>query len=644
MSFKSDEFGEYTAELHKTVKKSSVERWWPNGYGSQTLYGLQIKWEDARINDSNGRDRSFYSATKTINIGFRTIELMQDKMSNGFSFYFKVNDVPIFMKGSNWIPSHILPEKSAKSDKVKELLEATRDANMNMLRVWGGGVYESNYFYSLADEFGILIWQDLMFACAMYPSDEDFLDSVRLEVKLQVRRIQHHPSIAIFATNNENEVALRQNWYGTNSRFREFASDYHKLYVETVTDEIKKLDLTREVLTSSPSNGNYNGDREYGIGMDPQNPHYGDIHFYEVDHNAWLSVNFHQPRFTSEYGFQSFPAGWKEVLRKGDNLTNLIDHRQHYPFKSRPITFLVEENLNVKFNSLKWEDKVYLSQLSQAMAVKTETEVYRAGRGTFMNTMGALYWQLNDVWVAPSWSSIEYNGNFKVSKFLSVFEFKFKFSFFSQILHHWVKQIFAPQTVVTQMTLLKKLLIYAISDEINVETKPVTIKMQLYRWVDFQIVNSHDWHWDMTPNAVSLVVEFDIYKHMADLLFDVNKHMAEFLLINDSDGKVLSRNYAFPGSFKEIKSIGDPKPELRISSSKCEKSSHRLSLEIKIEKPAVFMSLSLDHENIKKHQLSKNGFMQFEPIQVVQVTFVNPDCREVITASNFVIKTLNEFL
>lgn len=415
MQVKSDESGEFIAELKLTVKKDMVERWWPNGSGKQTLYGLKVQWEDARINDLAFRDRDYYIASRTVNIGFRTVELVQEKMDNGLSFYFRVNGVPIFMKGSNWIPSHVLPEKSYNEEKVKELLLAARDAHMNMLRVWGGGVYESNYFYSLADEYGILIWQDLMFACAMYPAGETFLASVRTEVKQKTRRLQHHPSIALYATNNENEVALRQNWYGTNSRFQEFANDYRKLYVLTITNEIKKHDPLREVLTSSPSNGNYNGDRQYGIGMDPQNPHFGDIHFYIVDQNAWKPEHFHQSRFTSEYGFQSFPSGWNEVMRDGDNLTQLIDHRQHHPLKSKPIKFLIEENLKVNYNSLKWDDKIYLSQLSQAMAMKTETEVYRSGRNDFMNTMGALYWQLNDVWVAPSWSSIEYNGNFKVS-------------------------------------------------------------------------------------------------------------------------------------------------------------------------------------------------------------------------------------
>lgn len=620
----TDSLGEFTAEISMVVNKSSVDLWWPNGYGNQALYDLQIKWEDVRVNDVLLRDYDFYIASKTICIGFRTIELVQDKMLNGLSFYFKVNGIPMFMKGSNWIPSHILPEKSFDKGKIKELLKATRDANMNMLRVWGGGLYESDYFYSLADEYGIMIWQDMMFACAMYPAENDFLDSVRLEVKNQVRRLQYHASIALFATNNENEAALRQNWYGTNSQFESFATDYRKLYVETVTDEIKKHDLTRDVLTSSPSNGNYNGDREFGIGIDPQNPHYGDIHFYVVDQNAWKPQTFHQPRFSSEYGFQSFPTDWSSATRAGDNLTALIDHRQHHPLKSHPINFLVEENLNVNFDSLDWSDKIYLSQLSQAIAIKTETEVYRSGRGSFMNTMGALYWQLNDIWVAPSWSSIEYNGNFK-------------------ILHHWLQEMFAPQSLIAHLSLLNKLKIYVVSDEINVNPKPVTVKMNLYKWDDFKVVRSRDWKCNMTANAVTLVNELDVTQFMSNHSYDIAEYMTEFLLIEDSSSRVLSTTFSFPESFKNVKSVGNPKPVLRLSSNKCEKGSHKISLEVKIETPAIFMSVAFVHDTIKKYRFSMNGFMQISPIQIVEVTFKNPECEHTITTANFLFKTLNQF-
>lgn len=393
LHFESDEIGEYTAKLEMKIMKSSVNRWWPNGYGTISLYDLQIRWEDSRVDTVNSQERNFFIDSRTISVGFRTIELIQDEMEDGLSFYFKVNGVPIFMKGSNWIPSHILPEESADESRVKYLLQSARDANMNMLRVWGGGVYESEYFYKLADEYGILIWQDMMFACAMYPADEDFLSSVRQEVKHQVRRLQHHASIALFATNNENESALRDSWYGTASNYDVFADDYRKLYVDTVSNEIQRHDLSREVLVSSPSNGNYDGDRDiYGIGANQANPLYGDIHYYTTTLNAWKPEIFPHPRFSSEYGFQSFPTGWNEILRVGDNISEMADHRQHHTEGNRVVSFFLEENLKIDFDSLDWDDQIYLSQLTQAISVKTISEVFRSGRGTPANTMGALYW------------------------------------------------------------------------------------------------------------------------------------------------------------------------------------------------------------------------------------------------------------
>lgn len=146
---------------------------------------------------------------------------------------------------------------------------------MNMLRVWGGGVYESDYFYQLADELGILIWHDMMFACSMYPANEAFLNSVKVEVIQNVRRIQYHPSIAIWATNNENEVALRQNWYGTNVNEDVYIEEYKKLYVSVIQPRIAKVDKWRAILISSPSNGDQSTKEGY-ISKNPQDPLYGD--------------------------------------------------------------------------------------------------------------------------------------------------------------------------------------------------------------------------------------------------------------------------------------------------------------------------------------------------------------------------------
>jgi beta-mannosidase len=202
------------------------------------------------------------------------------------------------------------------------------------------------------------------------------------------------------------------------------------------------------------------------------------------------------------------------------------------------------------------------------------------------------------------------------------------------------------------MTLLKKLQIVAISDQIGVVDKPITVRMNIRRFDDFRIVNSLDWHATLKANDATLVDEFDIFDYMTHNKYDVNENMAEFLLIDHDDENlddhtenVLSSTFVFPArSFKNLRSVGDPKPELKIAASKCEKGFHKISLEVKIQAPAIFMSITVAHDKIDKHQVSKNGFMQFEPVQVLQVTFPNPQCQQTVTTTNFEVKTLNQFL
>lgn len=184
---------------------NQVKPWYPNGVGEQYLYALTASLTEKQVEVSS----------KTIQIGFRTIEIVQNRLNSSdeaYSFYFTVNQRPIYAKGSNWIPAHVLPEKYDK-EYVRDLLISTRLANMNMLRVWGGGFYEEDWFYELADQLGILIWHDMMFACYLYPNDPQFLASVSTEISQQVRRLQHHASIAVWAGNNEIEAAIAQFWY-----------------------------------------------------------------------------------------------------------------------------------------------------------------------------------------------------------------------------------------------------------------------------------------------------------------------------------------------------------------------------------------------------------------------------------------------
>lgn len=237
--------------------------WWPNGYGEQKLYKLVT-----HVQIDN------YEMENMKNIGFRTIELIQDPLDEGLTFYFRVNNLPIFAKGSNYIPGSIFPELSTRREIILPLLTSAKEANMNMLRVWGGGMYESNLFYESADELGILIWQDFMFACNMYPTSDSFLESVANEVSQNVKRLKHHASIALWAGNNENEIAIYGNWYGTGDK-EIYKDDYIKLYVNLIKNLVEQLDTTRSFVVSSPSNGLYSDNNGY-LGTNPGSNLYGD--------------------------------------------------------------------------------------------------------------------------------------------------------------------------------------------------------------------------------------------------------------------------------------------------------------------------------------------------------------------------------
>nr|CAD7590061.1 unnamed protein product [Timema genevievae] len=252
--------GEYLGVLVLPVP-ANIELWWPIGLGEQYLYNLTVRFVGADVDERS---------VKKIRYGFRKVSLIQDKLTpKGLTFYIKVNGVAMFAKGSNWIPAHILPELSVDKKTYKTLLTAARDANMNMLRVWGGGVYEDDSFYQLCDELGLIIWQDAMFACSMYPASEGFLASVEREVRQQVRRLQHHASVVVWAGNNENEAALRQNWYETAANFSLYRRDYVSLYVDTVRAAFTKEDPSGMFVTSSPSNGDET-EKEGFVASNPQ--------------------------------------------------------------------------------------------------------------------------------------------------------------------------------------------------------------------------------------------------------------------------------------------------------------------------------------------------------------------------------------
>jgi len=400
--------GENVVRMSFVAKNPSL--WMPAGYGTAHLYSLNVSFTDSG-------DVTF-AASRVVRVGFRTVELVQDAIQpQGATFYFRVNNIPIFTKGSNWIPVDSFSAR-ATPDVLRRTLISAKEANMNLVRVWGGGIYQDDDFYDIADELGIMVWQEFMFACAMYGVHPTFLNSIAEEVKYQMRRLQSHSSIIVWSGNNENEAAVSGNWYGTNNDLAVYIDLYGELYFGTVKTNVTALDTSRPFISSSPSNG----DETPSHPVD-DNPYWqwrGDTHYYNYLADCWDTSTYPIPRYASEYGFQSFPSfdTLSKVSVEGDWTFNsdFMLHRQHHENGNSEMMQQAGYHYAVpeKGNSLEnYKDTIYIAQLMQASCIKIETEHYRrwrsyldsTGRG---NTMGTIYWQLNDIWQGASWASIEY--------------------------------------------------------------------------------------------------------------------------------------------------------------------------------------------------------------------------------------------
>ncbi|KAH8369201.1 hypothetical protein KR009_003852 [Drosophila setifemur] len=617
-------------EFDQAVPIEKVVTWWPNDYGEQKLYPLHLTlkaWLGAHGPEIRSRTKSH----KSLRVGFRTLELVEEPGPDGIgnTFLFRVNGVDIFMKGSNYIPSHILPELQT-DDQILHLLRSAKEANMNMLRVWGGGVYESDYFYEVADTLGLLIWQDMMFACAMYPVGDEFLSSVREEVRQNAKRLAHHPSVAIFVTNNENEAALVQNWYGTISERDRFEAEYRELYLGNVIHELKLISHSSrpQPLVSSPSNGKAS-ERDNYISANPQDNHNGDVHFYDYLRDAWDPSIYPRPRFASEYGFQSFPGAyaWQRSKNDEDDLLTLINHRQHHPMANVPVTTLVSTHLPLPLP----EDEnyatalIYFSQIAQAMATKVETELYRSLRDTPHNTMGALYWQLNDVWIAPSWSGIDFYGNWK-------------------ILHYWARDFLAPIAIVALYDKPSDSLnISLICDQLEVDTRRLNVVANVHLWSQLLPHTSTAWPVTLRPNGV----HYDKVIPIDELLKgDSDRHNSFVELLLRRDEEVISRTYYFPSSIRSAIGMEDPDLEYEIASRTCLSTDkvvrNSISITIQIKRPAVFVYLELLKPY--RYTLSENGFMQTAPVHVVYLTFDSTACARLLRKSDLRVLTVNDFM
>lgn len=597
------------------INKGYVKLWWPNGFGGQFLYDLKVT---LKTKSENGE--TFEETSKSIRIGFRKLELVQNEMETGLTFYFKVNDVPIFAKGSNWIPANILPEKGANLTELRFLLQSAKDVHMNMLRVWGGGIYESDAFYDLADEMGILIWQDFMFACSMYPSDADFLETVKTEVRQQVRRLQSHTSIAVWAGNNENEAALRGDWYGTANNFSLYKEDYISLYVKTIRPICLANDPTRTYLVSSPSNG-LESEKEGFIAKDPYDSHFGDIHYYNYLADGWNQNIYKRTRFSSEYGFQSLPS--YKTLKSSTNISSdlklnseFLESRQHHLAGYDEMKFLINRHLIWPDTNKEnyFQTYIYYTQISQAMAYKAQTEYYRQWRSKIDEvgnglTMGALYWQLNDVWPGPSWSSVDFRQRWKM-------------------VHYFAKKFFSPLLISANLSPAGQITIYSLSDLLT--TVPnATMTMDVYKWDSFKSIASHNITFNILPGYSAQIASFWLDKYFEKIgcgnLKSVNNNcFLYFTLKNDKGESLAPDNFMFPGTLKTVNGLETPKISVKV-----DKNTHKFNhfdLTITTDKISPFVWLESDKiDGI----FSDNGFLQVSKIK--NISFV---AREPITVEN----------
>ncbi|MCG3268678.1 glycoside hydrolase family 2 protein [Yoonia sp. I 8.24] len=394
--------------------------WWPVGQGDQPLYDLTVTAGAAKTQRR---------------IGLRDLQLITETDDIGLGFKFRINGRDVFCKGANWIPADALPGQIT-DEKTRDLLQSAVDANMNMVRIWGGGRYEPTSFYEACDEMGLLVWQDFMFACNLYPSDNAYLAEVRAEVTDNVARMHHHASIAIWCGDNELIGAL--GWYDCSINDRDrYLVNYDRLN-RAIETQLLEVDPTAIWWPSSPSPGPMNfGDAWHYDGS-------GDMHFWSVWHEGRDFDHYRDvgPRFCSEFGFQSYPS--MNAVRKfaGEADQNIAAPVLESHQKNAGGNARIAETM---FRYFRWpkhfDDFVYMSQVQQGLAIKTAVTHWRSLKP---RCMGTLIWQLNDTWPVCSWASLDHGGDWK-------------------LMHHMARAFYAP-VLVTAVPVDADYVIRAVND------------------------------------------------------------------------------------------------------------------------------------------------------------------------------------
>ena len=507
--------------------------WWPAGQVEQFLYDLEVRYGEQ---------------VERRRIGLRKLELITDKDHAGSRFALKVNGREIFCIGANWIPADALPS-AATPVRTRKLLKAAVDANMNMIRVWGGGYYEQDFFYDLCDELGLMVWQDFMYSCSLYPSTTDFLSEAWLEAMYQVERLHAHPSIALWCGDNELLGALT--WYEAARKNRDrYLVNYDRLN-RTLEKAVEMADVDAIWWPSSPSPGILDfGDTWHDDSK-------GDMHFWSVWHEGRDFEHYYdvKPRFCSEFGFQSFPSLRlvKDFSESEDDLnisSAVMEHHQRNKGGNARIAETMFRNFRFPMD---FGNFVYLSQIQHGLAMKMAVEYWRSLKP---HCMGTLYWQLNDTWPVASWSGLDHGGAWKS-------------------MHYMARRFYAP-ILVTARKSGSEFIVSAVHDLPEAFVLSLEVTVMSFSGVKTVI---YDGQVKLTPDAGREITRIK--------LADIAKGSILFLQWTDEQGHA-TRNHATPVAYKFLNL---PNPELQ-STTKVDGS--RLNISIAAKNLALYVSAECD--------------------------------------------------
>ena len=392
---------EFTLPANKESEIENATLWWPNGFGEQSLYTFNVELvENGQVVDSDSK-----------RIGLRELKLIREKDRWGESFCHEINGVRFFAMGADYIPEDNIFSRYSK-ERTYNLIKQCHDCNFNAIRVWGGGIYPHDYFFDACDEYGIVVFNDLMFACMSVPTYQSMHDNIAIEIRENLTRIRHHASLVIISGNNEIEEGVTFWWRGVHNE-NELKANYLKLFEKIIPRIVEEVCPYIPYVPSSPSS--------FGGLIDPRNQNYGDCHYWEVWHGGkpFTEYRNYHFRYLSEFGFESFPCE-KTIntftLPEDRNIFSRIMemHQRCKGANKKILTYLAD---TFKYPS-EFGTMLYASQLLQAEAIRYGVEHLRRNRND-ERCMGALYWQLNDIWPVASWSSIDYFGRYKALQYVA---------------------------------------------------------------------------------------------------------------------------------------------------------------------------------------------------------------------------------